>query len=53
MQSTAHAELEGDRCGASLEKGTATHSTILISRISWTEEPGELQSMGSQRIRHN
>jgi len=49
----AHAELEGDRWGISLEKGMATHSSILTWRISWTEEPGELQSMGSQRIRHN
>ena len=32
-----------------LEKGTATHSSILVWRISWTEEPGRLQSMGSQR----
>ena len=36
-----------------LEKGMATHSSILAWRISWTEEPGELQSMGSQRVRHN
>ena len=33
----------------SMEKGTATHSSILVWRISWTEEPGRLQSMGSQR----
>ena len=32
-----------------LEKGMATHSTILAWRIPWTEESGELQSMGSQR----
>ena len=32
-----------------LEKGMATHSSILAWRISWTEEPGGLQSMGSQR----
>ena len=31
-----------------LEKGTATHSSILAWRIPWTEEPGGLQSMGSQ-----
>ena len=31
-----------------LEKGTATHSSILAWRIPWTEDPGELQSMGSQ-----
>ena len=36
-----------------LEKGMATHSNILAWRILWTEEPGELQSMGLQRIRHN
>ena len=31
-----------------LEKGTATHSSILAWKIPWTEEPGRLQSMGSQ-----
>ena len=36
-----------------LEEGMATHSSILAWRIPWTEEPGELQSMGSQRVRHN
>ena len=36
-----------------LEKGMATHSSILVWRIPWTEEPGRLQSMGSQRVRHN
>ena len=35
-----------------LEKGTATHSSILAWRILWIEEPGGLQSMGSQRVRH-
>ena len=33
-----------------LEEGIATHSSILAWRISWTEEPGRLQSMESQRI---
>ena len=33
-----------------LEKGMATHSSILAWRIPWTEEPGELQSMGLQRV---
>ena len=33
-----------------LEKGVATHSSILAWRIPWTEEPGELQSMGLQRV---
>ena len=34
----------------SLEEGMATHSGILAWRIPWTEEPGGLQSMGSQRV---
>ena len=36
-----------------LEKRMATHSSIVAWRIPWTEEPGKLQSMGSQRIRHD
>ena len=36
-------------CEDPLEKGMATHSSILAWRIPWTEEPGGLQSMGSQR----
>ena len=36
-----------------LEKGKATHSNILAWRIPWTEEPGRLQSMESQRVRHD
>ena len=36
-----------------LEKGMATHSSILAWRIPWTEEPGRLQSMGLQRVRHD
>ena len=36
-----------------LEKAMATHSSILAWRIPWTEEPGRLQSMGSQRVRHD
>ena len=35
-----------------LEKGMATHFSILAWRIPWTEEPGGLQSMGLQRVRH-
>ena len=34
----------------SLEKGMATHSSILAWKIPWAEEPGGLQSMGSQRV---
>ena len=33
-----------------LEKGMATHSSILAWRTAWTEEPGRVQSMGSQRV---
>ena len=36
-----------------LEKEMATHSSILAWRIPWTEEPGGLQSTGSQRVGHN
>ena len=36
-----------------LEEGVATHSSTLAWRIPWTEEPGRLQSMGSQRVRHD
>ena len=36
-----------------LEKGMTTHSSILAWRIPWTEEPGGLQSMGSQRDKHD
>ena len=36
-----------------LAKGMSTHSSILAWRIPWTEEPGRLQSMGSQRVRHD
>ena len=36
-----------------LEKGTATHSSILACRLPWTEEPGRLQSLGSQRVRQD
>ena len=36
-----------------LEKEMATHSSILAWRIPWTEEPGRLQSRGSQRVGHN
>ena len=37
----------------SLEKGMATHSSIVARRIPWTEEPDRLQSMGSQRVGHD
>ena len=37
----------------SLEKEMSTHTSILAWRIPWTEDPHGLQSMGSQRVRHN
>ena len=36
-----------------LEEGMATHSSTLAWRIPWTEKPGGLRSIGSQRVRHN
>ena len=36
-----------------LEEGMATHTSILAWRIPWTEEPGGLQPIGSQRVRHD
>ena len=36
-----------------LEKEMATHSSVLAWEISWIEEPGRLQSQGSQRVRHD
>ena len=41
------------RSGCPLEKEMATHSIIHAWKIPWTEEPGGLQSMGSQRVGHN
>ena len=39
--------------GTLLEKGMATHSSILARRLSWTEETGRLQLMGSKRVGYN
>ena len=50
MQETQVQSLGGED---PLEKKMATHSSILAWRIPWTEEPGELQSVGSQRVRHD
>ena len=50
MQETQVQSLDGED---PLEKETATHSSILTWEILWIEEPGGLQSMGSQRVRHN
>ena len=45
-------DLEGDLEDPQ-EKGMATHSSILARKIPWREEPGRLQSMGSQRVKYN
>ena len=45
VQSLGHEDL--------LEKGMAAHSSILDWKIPWIEEPGRLQSMGSQRVGHD
>ena len=50
MQATQIRSLGGED---TLEKEMATHSSILAWRIPWTEEPGGLQSMGSQRVSHD
>ena len=50
MQETQVRSLSWDD---TLEKEMATHSSILAWRIPWTEEPGRLQSMGSQRVGHD
>ena len=39
--------------GNPLEEEMATHSSILARRIPWTKEPGELQSMGPQKVGHD
>ena len=39
--------------GDPLEEGMATHSSILSWRIPWAKEPGKLQSMGLQRVKHD
>ena len=50
MQDT---EVQSLRWEDSLEKGMATHSSILAWRNPWTEEPDEPQSIGSQRVEHD
>ena len=50
MQETPVQSLGGED---PLEKETETHSSIFACKIPWIEEPGRLQSMGVQRVRHN
>ena len=53
MQETERWQVQCPGWELPLEEGMATHSSILAWRIPWTEEPGGLQSMGSQRVGHN
>ena len=50
MQET---QVQSLACEDPLEKGMTAHSSILAWRIPWTEEPGRLQSMESERVGHN
>ena len=50
MQKTQIQSLEWE---GPLEEEMATHSSILAWKVPWTKEPGGLQSMGLQRVRHN
>ena len=53
MQETQETQVQFLDWEDPLEEGMATHSSILAWRIPWTEEPSELQSMGSQRVGHD
>ena len=53
MQETHPGSAPGSGRSNLLEKGMATHSSILAGSIPWTEEPGGLQSVGSQRVEHD
>ena len=52
MQETQEMQIQPLCQEDTLEGEMATHTSILTWRIPWLEEPGELQCMGSQRIRH-
>ena len=53
MQETQDTKIQSLGREDPLEKETATHSSLLAWRIPWTEEPGGLQSTGSQRAGHD
>ena len=53
MQETEEIQVQTLGWEDPLEEGMAIHSSIPVWRILWTEEPGRLQSTGSQRVRHN
>ena len=52
MQETKEMQVQSLGWEDPLEEGMATHSSILAWRITWTEKPGGLQSMGLQRVGH-
>ena len=52
MQTTQEIWVQSLSLEDPLEKGMATHSSIPAWKIPWTDEPGGLQSMGLQRVRH-
>ena len=53
MQETEETQVRSLGQEDSLEKEMATHSSVLAWKIPWTEEPGSLQSIGPQRVRHD
>ena len=53
MQEAQETQIQSLGQEDSLEKGISTHSSIVAWEIPWTEEPGGLQFMGSQRVRHD
>ena len=53
MQETEEMRVRSLGQEEALEKGMATHSSILARKIPWTEEPGGLGSIGSQRVGHD
>jgi len=53
MQEMKETQVQSPGWGDPLEKAMATYSSILVWRTLWTEEPGRLQSIGLQRVRHD
>ena len=53
MQETRGSHVQSLGGEDALDEGMTSHSSILAWRISWTEEPGGLQSMGSQTVGHD
>ena len=53
MQKLQEAQVQSLGLEDPLGEGMTTHSSVLAWRIPWTEEPGRLQSMGSQRVAHD